>query len=284
MKKALNIIITSISIICAIITVVLILFADTIFQVDSSGNVIITTTESVNISFDTDPLIIDGTDLSLLQGVTAIDENGKDVTNMVSASVVNDNEQKLILYGINDPNYDLESFERGLQLKNYEGPSISIKNKNYTCDINDLETYITDMIAEGNIKAKDGYGNDISKNVYIDPSTQITESGKQHISLVVKNTFVDMEKKDIEIDITGKVEKNRVILSSESITVRKGNNFSPRKYIATAENGDGEDISDMIVFDNQTDVNVPGSYSVYYYVAGEENEEPVATLSVVVIE
>lgn len=284
MKKALNIIVMGLSVVSMVTIVVLVFFADTIFKVDSSSNVITVTTKSINVSFDTDPLILDGTDLNLMQGVTATNDSGEDVINLIDASVVNDNEHKLVMYSVNDSNYNLETFERGLQLKNYNGPSIAIKNTTYTCDINEIDTYISQMIEAKYILAKDGFGNDISSNVYVDPSVQVTKVGKQKITLIVKNSFADSVKKNITITVTGKLKENKVTLSTETTTVKKGNTFSPEKYVAVAVNGDGEDISDQIVYDNQVDVNTPGRYSVYYYVAEEENAEPVATLSVVVTE
>lgn len=285
MKKTLNTIVTGLAVISIGIIVLLLMFADIFLKVDSSSNSLTITTESINVSFDTDPLVIDGTDLNLMQGVTAKSDSEKDVVDLIDASVVNDNGQKVIMYSVNDSNYNLETFERGLQLKNYTGPSISIKKSNYSCDLNEIDSYIMQMIDAEYIVAKDGFGNDISGSVYVDPDLKITKAGRQDITLIVKNSFADSARQDITINITGKLEENTVTLSTESVTVRKGNTFSPVKYVVIAVDGDGEDITDKIVYDDsQVDVNTPGRYTVYYYVAGSESEDPVAELSVVVTE
>lgn len=282
MKKTINIIITTIAIICTSVTLFLVLFANAILKVDSSSNVIISTTDSVSITFDEDPLVLDGTSFDLLEGVTAVDSSGMNITHKVDASVMNLEDEKVIVYSINDPNYSLETFERGLKLENYDGPSIKLKDTGFCCNINKLETYIVEMIDNGNISAEDGFGNDISNNIYIDPSVKITVKGLHKLPIMVKNSYGDFETKEMKINITGKLKTNTVTLSSETITVKKGNTFSPEKYIDKAVDSDGNNIANMIVIDNQADVNLPGRYSVYYYVAGEEDQDPVAILSVVV--
>lgn len=242
MRRVLNTAVTVLSIICMIVTMGLIIFADVILKDNTVYTFITTTTESINISFETDPLVLDGTNLSLMQGVTAISESGDDVTALVDAMVVNENNGKVVMYSVNDSRYALESFKRGLELKNYKGPSITVKslgrNSNYTCDINEIEDYIFDMIDAGYIIAKDGYGNDISQNIYISPDVNITKAGKQKIKLIVKNSFADSAQQEITIKITGELVDDEITIATETMTVKRGNTSSPNRESATAVNGE----------------------------------------------
>lgn len=284
MNKAINIIVTTLSVISIAVILLLVFFADSLLAVDNSDNVITTTTQSVNISFDTDPLILDGTSIDLMQGVEAKDDSGNDVTKLVSASVVNEGNEKYVMYSVNSSDYNLETFKRGLQLKNYKGPSIAIKNTTYTCDINNIDSYIMSLIEAKSIKASDGYGNDISSNVYVDPSVQLKKAGTQNITLIVKNSLADTARKNISIKITGTLNQSKVTVSTETTSIKKNTTFTPDKYIVSAVDSEGNDITDKIVFENNVDVTTPGRYKVYYYVAGEDTESPAATLTVVVTE
>ncbi|MEE0858335.1 MAG: hypothetical protein U0M12_02575 [Acutalibacteraceae bacterium] len=282
MNKAINVIITILSVVSVIVILLLVFFADAFFAIDVSDNVVNITTESVNISFDTDPLILDGTSLDLMEGVVAKDESGNDVTDLVTASVVNEGNDKYIMYSVNSSDYNLETYKRGLQLKNYKGPSIALKKTTYTCDINEIDSYIISLIEAKSIKAYDGYGNDISLSVYVDPSVQIKEAGTQNVTLVVKNSLADTVKRDISIKITGTLDQSKVTISTETTSIKKNSSFSPSEYIVTAVDGDGNDITDKIIFENNVDVTTSGRYKVYYYVAGEDTDSPAATLTVVV--
>ena len=285
MGKVIKVGINIIAVLSIITVIVLVLFADDIFALDSSNNIVTTSTQSVNISFDTDPLILErNKTIDLMEGVTATDSNGNDVTDLVSASVVNENGDKVIMYSVNDSDYSLQTTKRGLQLTGYNGPGIAAEKGTYTCDINEINTYIKSLVEAGSVYAKDGYGNDISSNIYVDTSVQIKQSGKQKVTLTVKNIFADVATKDITINITGVLDETKVTLSTETTTIRKGTVLDPAKYIVTAVDSTGNDIKDQVVFQNDIDVNTPGRYKVYYYISGEDAETPVATLTVVVTE
>ncbi len=238
MRRILNTALTTLSIICAFVTIGLIIFADAILKDNNVYTLITTTTESITMFFETDPLVLDGTNLSLMQGVTATSESGDDVTSLVDAMVVNDNNKKVVMYSVNDSRYNLETFKRGLELRNYKGPSIKIRdlaeNSNYTCDINEIEDYIFTMMDAGYITADDGYGNDISPNVYISPDVNITEPGKQKIKLLVKNSFADFAEKEITIKITGELARDEIIVATETVTVKRENTYSSNRESSTA--------------------------------------------------
>ena len=257
MRKAINVGIRALSIICMIVTIFLILFADIILKDNTVYTFITTTSESVDMTFETDPLVIDGTNLNLMQGVKAISESGDDVTDLVDAMVVNENNQKIVMYSINDSRYNLESFKRGLQLKNYKGPSISIKSagkgSRYTCDINYIDDYIYKLIVAKCIVAKDGFGNDISQNVYVDPSVQITEAGIHKITVMVKNSFADTVKNTVTIKITGELKTDEVTIATEMTTIKRGNTSPPDREAETvASEGPTFDTSINYLPDNPT--------------------------------
>ncbi len=254
MRRAINITITALSVICTFLTLFLILFADILLKDNTVYTYITTTTESIEMSFETDPLVLDGSDISLMQGVRAVSESGNNVLELVSASVVNENNKKVVVYSVNDPRYNLQSFKRGLQLNNYRGPSISVKNVPYTCDINNIEEYIFKCIDAKYIIARDGYGNDISENIYVDPSVEITKSGRQKVTLAVKNAFADMAKKNVTISITGElVNENEITLATEKTTVRRTRASSP------------EDSTFSVISNTEPEDQVPTAPTEYEY-------------------
>ena len=249
MRRVLNVGFRALSIICMIVTMFLILFADVILKDDTVYTFITTTSESIDITFETDPLVLDGTNLNLMQGVKAVSESGADVTDLVDALVVNDGNEKVVMYSVNDSRYNLETFKRGLRLENYRGPSITVrsagKNANYICDINEIEDYIYTLIVAGRITASDGYGNDISQNVYVDPNVDIREAGIHDITLMVKNAFADVVRKNITIKITGElIKEDEMIIATEMITLPMGNATVPDREPATiASEGSRFDIA-----------------------------------------
>ena len=177
--------------------------------------------------------------------------------------------------------YELETFKRGLKLNNYRLPSINIKKKSYTCDINEIDDYIKNLIADGTISADDGFGNDISSGIYRDNSMQIKTAGNYNIPLTLKNAFADTANQTISVKVTGKLETYTVTLTTETVTIKKNSVFAPNKYIASATDRKGEDVSEQVIYNSEVDLTTVGRYKVYYYIVGKD-DEPAATLTVVV--
>lgn len=279
--RIINFLITFLAVVCTFIVIVLILFSDIIFAVKDKGGSVSTSAKTVTINFDTDPLVIDGKDIDFMQGVTALDEYENDVTNLVNVSVINENNKKVLAYSVNGDSYELETFQRGLKLSNYKLPSINIKKKSYTCDINEIDDYIKNLIADGTISADDGFGNDISSGIYRDNSMQIKTAGTYNIPLTLRNAFSDTANQTISVKVTGKLETYTVTLTTETVTIKKNSVFAPNKYIASATDRKGQDVSEQIIYNSEVDLTTVGRYKVYYYIVGKD-DEPAATLTVVV--
>ena len=279
--RIINFLITFLAVVCTLIVIVLILFSDMIFAVKDKGGSVNTSAKTVTINFDTDPLVINGSDIDFMQGVTAVDEYENDVTNLVNVSVVNENNKKVLAYSINGDSYELETFKRGLKLNNYRLPSINIKKKSYTCDINEIDDYIKNLIADGTISADDGFGNDISSGIYRDNSMQIKTAGNYNIPLTLKNAFADTANQTISVKVTGKLETYTVTLTTETVIIKKNSVFAPSRYIASATDRKGEDISEQIIYNSEVDLTTVGRYKVYYYIVGKD-DDTAATLTVVV--
>lgn len=279
--RIINFLITFLAVVCTFIVIILILFSDIIFAVKDKGSLVNTSAKTVTINFDTDPLVIDGKDIDFMQGVTALDEYENDVTNLVNVSVINENNKKVLAYSVNGDNYELETFQRGLKLMNYKLPSITVKKKSYTCDINEIDDYIKSLIADGTISADDGFGNDISSAIYRDNSMQIKTAGNYKILLTLRNAFADTANQTISVKVTGKLETYNVTLTTETVTIKKNSVFAPNKYIASATDRKGEDVSEQVIYNSEVDLTTVGRYKVYYYIVGKD-DEPAATLTVVV--
>lgn len=205
--KFMNSFITVVAVLSIFVIFVLILFSDKILAVKDTDIVLTSDSQSIKITFDSDPLVMDGSDIDLMQGVTAVDGTGKDISDKVSASVINDTNKKKIIYSVNGSDYNLETFQREIRLENYKKPSISIKEGEYSCNINNIENYISKLTTSGAITADDGYGNDISSEIHLSPSNTIEGTGIQVIELMVKNKFDDTVKTNMSINVTGKYER-----------------------------------------------------------------------------
>ena len=162
-------------------------------------------------------------------------------------------------------------------------PSIKVRKSSYTCDINEIDEYIKTLIADGQITGDDGLGNDISSGIYRDKlSVQITKAGTYDVPLVLNNVFNDEVRQEVRLKITGKLYSIKVKLTTETTTIRKSSRFVPNSYIASAVDSDGNDVMNQIIYRSEVDINMEGRYKVYYYVVGSGDEEPIATLTVVV--
>lgn len=256
--KFMNSFITIVAVLSIFVIFVLILFSDKILAVKDTDIVLTSDSQSIKVTFDSDPLIMDGTNVDLMQGVTAVDGNGKDISDKVSASVVNGNNKKNIIYSVNGSDYDLETFQREIKLEDYKGPSILIKEGEYSCNINDIESYISKLTTSGAITADDGYGNDISSEIHLSSSNTIEGTGIQVVELMVKNKFDDTAKTNMNINVTGKYERP----TGSSVNANSGQSSSSNGAVVSS-NGSGTNItisadepgkSDVPTGDNSTKV------------------------------
>ncbi len=283
LRRIINFLINILAISGTLIVIVLVCFSDMILEVKDTGTSAISSNKSVSVHFDPDPLVINNSEVDLMKGVEAVDEDGIDITDKLSSSVVNENNKKFVVYSVNGSKYDLQNFKRGLTLRNYKLPSIKIIKSSYTCDINEVDEYIKTLITDGQISGDDGLGNDISSGIYRDKTAvQITKAGNYDVPLVLENIFGDEVRKEVRLKITGKLYTVKVKLTTETTTIRKNSRFSPNSYIASAIDSDGNDILNQIIYRSEVNLNVEGRYKVYYYVVGSGEEDPIATLTVVV--
>lgn len=216
----------------------IIVFSDTILAVRNTDIVISSDDEEeVKVLFETNPLVIDGKDTNLMQGVKATDELGNDITNKVSASVITGNSGKIIVYSINGSEYQLEAYQRNLTLDKYKKPKIVVKQADYSCNINNIESYIKKMIETGAITADDGFGNDISSEIYLSPTNDIEGSGLQVVELVVRNKFDDTAKISLTINVTGKFERATSVPNTNDNN--NSNNSNNTSNVTTSTDGAG---------------------------------------------
>ena len=156
LRRLINFLINILAVSGTLIVIVLVLFSDMILAVKDTGTTIMSSNKAVSVDFESDPLVISDREVDFMKGVTAKDEDGNDVTQRLSSSVVNENNKKYVVYSINGSQYDLQNFKRGLTIRNYRLPSIKVLKSSYTCDINEIDDYIRTLIADGQISGDDG--------------------------------------------------------------------------------------------------------------------------------
>ena len=118
-------------------------------------------------SFEPDSITYDGsTELDLLSGVTLTDSNGTAVdtlifTNIRTADAIT---SKTIEY-FAETDAGRVSATRGLQLVNYNGPSITLPETLPEIEESMLNSVLSVMPTDGSFRADDGFGNDITSSI-----------------------------------------------------------------------------------------------------------------------
>ena len=101
LRRLINFLINILAVSGTLIVIVLVLFSDMILAVKDTGTTIMSSNKAVSVDFESDPLVISDREVDFMKGVTAKDEDGNDVTQRLSSSVVNEINKKYVVYSIN---------------------------------------------------------------------------------------------------------------------------------------------------------------------------------------
>lgn len=212
------------------------------------------------LTFETEEIVFDGSGkLDLLEGVYADDGNGNDVTSEVSTVITSAGTQtrKIVRYTFNDANGRIISKTRTLVMKNYEGPSIFVKDE-LELTAEELDDIVNVLFDRDELWAKDGYGKDITGSV-----TCVREhiaDEKYTVTFTVANDYLDSVKTVVSANISGAVKDPVIKLYHETVTLEKGDEFAPLQMVASVSNGSASNIK----IDSNVDEFVPGNYRVIY--------------------
>lgn len=236
------------------------------------------------ISFDKDVISVtaDATDAELLKGVTAIDPEDGDVTDLVLvekvSNIVNGNTAKVTYVAFDSKNH-MSRAERTVKFTDYESPKFAFSHPmvfRMSPTLNILDY----------ISAEDLFDGDISNKVIYNltgATTTLSGLGSHEVELRVTNSMGDMAKLNVIIEITDR-EPNAagIQLKDYLVYVDKGSEFEPADYFESYYANDSirTDMSGISV-ESDVDTSKAGTYTVTYsYDSGDSSH----TKLVVVVE
>lgn len=269
-----------IAVLCIGIIVFLVLFSNDMLE--KSEQFTTEALKSYSITFDSDELVCNGS-INFMQGVTATDENGVDLTEYVTVSCTPTKEmnKKVLTYSINKAGYRIDSFERKLLLDfDYNGPSIKIVENSVEVPIDQVNN-LTLLVEQANIIATDdGFGN--SCGIAVQLETSQVELGDYIATVTASNIFGDSVSAKLNITIT-QAEHSIIKLSASSVTLNVGDSFDASAYVVSANDSDLGNLIGNVVYNSDVDTSKPGTYTVEYFVKGvmeHENDKAYLTVTV----
>lgn len=220
--------------------------------------------------FTSDTLTYGGTStLDLLDGVSLIKSDGS-VSNLdifVHIKTGSSLTQKIIEYTA-DTSQGQVTAERKLELKNYSGPKLEIPDSLPAITEEQLDTILSSMPTDGTFYADDGYGKDITNAVTAEYTVDLNDPSIIHYIFSITNSFNDTVA--ISADLTLERTRPVILLSNDSVTLKRNEEFNPLEFIILAEDTDGTSLLQDVKIDGELNLRVPGRYTLTYTVTSHD--------------
>lgn len=223
---------------------------------------------------------IDATKDDLLSGVTAFDEKDGDLTDRVIVeSVSNFIEPGLcrVTYAVCDSDNHVATSTRKIRYKEYTSPKFSLSE--------DLCYSLYERLDLSKaLSAVDCIEGDISANIVIS-SEDYTSSieGVFNIQATVNNSKGDTSTITVPLIIEDRsLSAPTIELKKFLVYSKPGKKIDFEKYIKSAEDSKGNDLTDDISIETNIDIDKEGSYTVHYYVTDSKDVEGHSVLTVIV--
>ena len=211
---------------------------------------------TVRLEFENEALHYDGTGaLNLMEGVRAVDADGSDVTDLVTAVVsAGDNiTEKRIRYSVFSGDGEETVGYRQLILENYMGPTIETADT-LSLEAEELADPAVHLSESGQMTVQDGFGKDAADQV-----TWIREKtapGTYDITFTYVNQFGDTAEQTAPVTVNGE---------TEDLT----------DYL---EISDPTGSASSVQVTGEVDTEREGRYSVYYTVISSDHTQRAGTL------
>lgn len=222
----------------------------------------------------------------LLKGVVAKDDKDGDLTGQIiveSISKFVDKKKHIckVTYAVSDSDHHVVKATRNARLTDYRAPRFVLKQS--LCFETGSEINAKDIIG-----AEDVVDGDISNKVKVlSKSISTNTSGDNTITAQVTNSLGDTATFKSVVVIKQENNLSPTITLTKNIEYLKvGDSFDPKKYVKSAENNKGREISVNEVEVNSSSVKTKkaGCYLVEYTVTDKDNNEGSAYLTVMVEE
>lgn len=280
MERAKKIITPIIAVLCVLAIVYLLFF----FGKNAMPKDELTTValKEYSITFDKSEIDYDKS-TDFMDGVTATDSNGNDLTQFVTVSCkpTNNISKKTLTYSINKSGYKILTFERSLLLNSsYNGPSIDINGSGVEVPLDRINSLSSIIDSSDIISTDDGFGTPCAISAVIQNQEEIAV-GDYVATISAQNIFGDTATAKISVTVTP-AESSIIKLSVSSITLNKGDEFEPLDYVISAEHEKYGDLKPYVIAD-EIDTSKAGIYNIEYKIEGiRELENEVTYLSVTV--
>lgn len=232
---------------------------------------------TVRLEFENEAVHYDGTGaLDLMEGVHAVDADGGDVTDLVTAVVSagdNDNiTEKRIRYSVFSGDGEETVGYRQLILENYTGPSIETADA-LSLEAEELSDPAVHLSESGQMTVQDGFGKDAADQV-----TWIREKtapGTYDITFTYVNQFSDTAERTVPVSVNGETEDLTITLLTEEAVIPLGSEFDPEDYL---EISDPTGSASSVQVTGEVDTEREGRYSVYYTVISSDRTQRAGVL------
>ncbi len=239
--------------------------------------------ERIVLSFEPEILEYDGSGpLDLMEGVTAIDPSGRDVTGEVQAVLTADGtgNEKKIRYSVFAENGAETTTTRTLRLEGYTGPQIQVQDP-LELTAEDLDDLVHILANRELLTADDGFGNQVLSQVSWVRRRQA--KGVYTIRFELRNDYQDAIQVTAEARISGQVSDIELELAQTRISIPTGSSFYPMEYVAAASDPQQGDLLSQVKYNSSVDPSRPGSYVVSYTLTSlDGTQEAEAVLQVTV--
>lgn len=230
---------------------------------------------TVRLEFENEALHYDGTGaLNLMEGVRAVDADGSDVTDQVTAVVsAGDNmTKKRIRYSVFSDDGEETVGYRQLILENYTGPSIETADA-LSLEAEELADPAVHLSESGQMTVQDGFGKDAADQV-----TWIREKtapGTYDITFTYVNQFSDTAERTVPVSVNGETEDLTITLLTDEAEIPLGTEFDPEDYL---EISDPTGSAGSVQVTGEVDTEREGRYSVYYTVISSDHTQKAGAL------
>lgn len=251
----------------AALLLMVVLYGSAVRQDQAAAPVVETTAAGQqSLVIDTPEMVYDGyTALNLMDGVTATNVDGQDITSQVNAVITGRGSmnRKIVRYSVFTSAGEELTGERTLVMKNYTGPQIYITGP-LELTAQDLSNLVFVLQERGQIQADDGFGQDVTDQVTWVRQRQ--SMGNYEITFGLTNAYLDTATVDVQAAVTGDVSDITLTLTQNNVEIPRGSEFIPQSYIAEATDPAVGSIADRVQVTGTVNVNTPGDYSVVYTV------------------
>lgn len=230
---------------------------------------------TVRLEFENEALRYDGTGaLNLMEGVRAVDADGSDVTDQVTAVVsAGDNmTKKRIRYSVFSDDGEETVGYRQLILEKYMGPTIETADT-LSLEAEELSDPAVHLSESGQMTVQDGFGKDAADQV-----TWIREKtapGTYDITFTYVNQFGDTAEQTAPVTVNGETEDLTLTLLTNEAVIPLGTEFDPEDYL---EISDPTGSASSVQVTGEVDTEREGRYSVYYTVISSDRTQRAGAL------